>query len=303
MIRLFKKSRKWAVVYTAFLILYTAFVLLDTFVIPRGTQAATTTQVEAQSAETAKTATTPVVTDTSYNDGLTSISISTIRVNDTTVYVADIQLSDASDLKTALAGNTFGRNIKETTSSMASEHNALFAINGDYYGFRDGGYVVRNGTAYRDTARSADDDDALVIDSDGNFSIINENETALASVSDAWQVFSFGPALVEDGQVVVSATDEVDQSMTTNPRTAIGQVGPLHYIAVVSDGRTSESTGLSLQQLAQVMAQYGCTTAYNLDGGGSSTMVFNGSVVNQPTTNGNSISERSVSDCVYIGYE
>lgn len=151
-------------------------------------------------------------------------------MNNTTVYVADIQLSDASDLKTALAGNTYGRNIKEATSSMASEHNAIFAINGDYYGFRDGGYVVRNGTAYRDTARSSDDDDALVIDSDGNFSIINENETALASVSDAWQVFSFGPALVENGQVMVSATDEVDQSMTTNPLDGHrpGRAPPLH---------------------------------------------------------------------------
>ena len=44
------------------------------------------------------------------------------------------------------------------------------------------------------------------------------------------------------------------------------------------------------------------TTAYNLDGGGSSTMYFNGEVINKPTTNGRSIKERSVSDIVYIGY-
>lgn len=45
----------------------------------------------------------------------------------------------------------------------------------------------------------------------------------------------------------------------------------------------------------------GCQCAYNLDGGGSSTMWFMGDVVNNPTTNGNSISERKVSDIVYIG--
>ena len=48
------------------------------------------------------------------------------------------------------------------------------------------------------------------------------------------------------------------------------------------------------------MSDLGCTEAYNLDGGGSTTMYFNGQVVNQPTTNGNTIKERAVSDIVYI---
>lgn len=50
------------------------------------------------------------------------------------------------------------------------------------------------------------------------------------------------------------------------------------------------------------MQSLGVTTAYNLDGGGSSTLYFNGQVVNQPTTNGKKIQERSVSDIVCIGY-
>ena len=90
--------------------------------------------------------------------------------------------------------------------------------------------------------------------------------------------------------------------MASNPRTAIGQIDELHYVFVVSDGRTSASDGLSLYELASFMSELGVRTAYNLDGGGSSTMVFNGRVVNNPTTNGRSISERSVSDIVYIGY-
>ena len=52
--------------------------------------------------------------------------------------------------------------------------------------------------------------------------------------------------------------------------------------------------------MAAFMQSIGVTTAYNLDGGGSSTMVFNGTVMNQPTTDGNTISERKVSDIVYI---
>ena len=90
--------------------------------------------------------------------------------------------------------------------------------------------------------------------------------------------------------------------MQSNPRTAIGEIDAGHYLLVVTDGRTSQSAGLSLQELAEVMQSLGAKVAYNLDGGGSSTMVFQGRVVNQPTTNGRSIQERGVSDIVYIGY-
>ena len=90
--------------------------------------------------------------------------------------------------------------------------------------------------------------------------------------------------------------------MADNPRTAIGVYEPGHYILLVSDGRTKESKGLTLYELAEFLQELGVTTAYNLDGGGSSTMVFQGEIVNNPTTNGRKITERSVSDIVYIGY-
>jgi exopolysaccharide biosynthesis protein len=185
---------------------------------------------------------------------------------------------------------------------MAEENNAIFAINGDYYGFRDGGYVLRNGTAYRETARNGEND-ALAIDKNGNLSVVSEGEVSLDSLSDkgAWQVLSFGPGLVVDGKIAVNSSSEVGQSMSSNPRTAIGQISELHYVVIVSDGRTSESAGLSLLQLAQELKGRGCTVAYNLDGGGSSTMYFNGEVINNPTS-GKSIGERKVSDIVYFGY-
>ena len=162
--------------------------------------------------------------------------------------------------------------------------------------------MLRNGVLYRASAQSGTD--ALVIGSDGNFRIITEGETSADTLvrEGAWQVLTFGPALVKDGQVTVSSSDEVGRAMTSNPRTAIGQISEGHYLLVVSDGRTKESTGLSLRQLAELMQSLGAQVAYNLDGGGSSTMVFQGRVVNSPTTNGRSIRERSVSDIVYIGY-
>ena len=105
-----------------------------------------------------------------------------------------------------------------------------------------------------------------------------------------------------DGEVKVVEDEEVERAQITNPRTAIGMVEPLHYIMVVSDGRTEESEGLSLFDLGNLMQDLGCDVAYNLDGGGSSTFWFRGEVLNKPTTFGDVIQERLISDIVYIGY-
>lgn len=304
------KPYRWAAVFSILLTAAFTSVLMDTFVLEKSyssvSTASTTTAAAASSGVSTTTSTAAAssgsgaaVTDSSYDDGNIKITIETVRDYSSTVYIADIQVTDASYLKTALANGTYGRNIKETTSAMAEENNAIFAINGDYYGFRNYGYVLRNGVVYRSTAGTGQ---ALVIDKDGNLSVIDESATSLAAVSgSAWQVLSFGPALIEDGNIVVSSSSEVSQSMSSNPRTAIGQVSALHYIVIVSDGRTSESAGLSLLELAQEFNDRGCTVAYNLDGGGSSTMYFNGKVVNNPT-DGNNSGERSVSDIVYFGY-
>jgi len=295
------KPYRWALIFSVLVICAFSFVLLDTFVIPKTIATAATTSTttsETSATDIKKNQTEAVVTDHSYDDGNIKITLETLEKYNTKVYIADIQVADASFLKTAFAGDTYGRNIKETTSTMAENNNAILAINGDYYGFRDDGFVLRNGVVYRENGTNGED---LAIDSNGDFSIIDESQTTLDSISDdLWQVFSFGPALVKNGDIAVDSSSEVSQSMTSNPRTAIGQVSKLHYVIIVSDGRTSESAGLSLEELAQLFKDKGCTIAYNLDGGGSSTMYFNGKVVNNPT-DGRNMGEREVSDIVYFG--
>lgn len=245
---------------------------------------------------------TPVITENSYDDGLISIVITEYREYDTAIYAAEVKLASAEYLRTALAKNSYGRNVTQRTSTMAANNNAILAVNGDYYGAREKGYVLRNGVLYRETA--AKDQEDLVIYPDGSFEIITESEVSAAELYEkgAQQVLAFGPALVTDGEISVTEWDEVGQASASNPRTAIGIIDELHYIIVVSDGRTRASAGLSLYELALFMQSQGAKTAYNLDGGGSATMVFNNKIVNLPTTNGWQIKERSVSDCVFIGY-
>jgi len=235
-----------------------------------------------------------------YSDSKSKITVTQYRAYDSNIYVADVEVTDGTSILSAFANNTYGRNITDTTSDMAEENNAVLAINGDYYGARQSGYVIRNGVVYRNQGSNGED---MVISKDGSLSFVSESDTTTDSLiqKQAWQVLSFGPVLVENGQVAVSENDEVGMAMASNPRTAIGTVAKNHYLFVVSDGRTSESAGLSLYELANFMKSLGATNVYNLDGGGSSTMAFQGEVVNNPTTNGNKISERAVSDILYIG--
>ena len=309
--KLIKKKYLWAVLFSIILTAYTVFVALDTFVITHvytvvdsGSNAGSgnpTTLSASEDTDTDTSLQSAVVTEDSYSDENVTVKITTYRENDTNIYVADVTLSSAKYLKTALANNAYGQNLTETTSDIASANNAILAINGDYYGAQRTGYVLKNGVLYRDTAEEGQED--LAIGSDGSFKIIKESEITAAELLDegAAQILSFGPGLVENGNVSVTAGEEVGKAKASNPRTAIGIIEDLHYALIVSDGRTDESTGLSLYQFAEFMQGLGVQTAYNLDGGGSSTMYFNGKVINNPTTNGNRISERKVSDIVYIG--
>ena len=318
----FRRPFVYAGLFTLCLLAFTTYVLLDTYCLahpladviepPASSATAATTQttgtqvtgqIKTFSSESSTAKTTVVQTDDTYNDGQIAITLRTLRVYDTTVYLADVQIASADYLKTALARDTYGTNITEKTSAIAANKQAILAVNGDYYGANSRGYVIKNGVLYRDSVRRDSAYGDLAVYAGGSFAIIQEEEQSAQELLDSGvrQLFAFGPALVEDSHICVSEGTEVGKAMSSNPRTAIGMVAPLHYIFAVSDGRTEESEGLTLVQLAQVMQEAGCTLAYNLDGGGSSTLYFNGQVVNNPTTNGRTISERAVSDIVYIG--
>ncbi|MBR3898316.1 MAG: phosphodiester glycosidase family protein [Bacilli bacterium] len=288
------KNHKLSIIYLIILIIFTVYVVLDTFVF-------SSVYTVTQNKNTKKINSGDVtLTDNSYSDDNIEINIKEYRENDTTIYVADVVLKDNSLLKTAFANNSYGKNITAKTSSISESVKAILSVNGDYYGVQEKGYVLKNGNIYRNTSSGNED---LVIYKDGSFEIVNEDDVSLESLvsKGAYNVLSFGPALIIDGDISISKNEEVGKAMASNPRTAIGKISDNHYVFVVSDGRTSDSEGLSLYELASFMKSLGCDIAYNLDGGGSSTMYFNGKVINN-TVGGRGESERSVSDIVYIGY-
>lgn len=246
------------------------------------------------------------VTGTTYTSDDTSISIEQVTTgsgDDTvTYYVADVVLDDATQLRSAFAQNQFGENITELTSEIAQDVGAVLAVNGDYYGFRDTGIVIRNGVVYRDEGARQ----GLAFYTDGRVEVYDETTTTADELlaDGVWNTLSFGPAVVTGGEIVDGIDDvEIDTNVGNHsiqgeqPRTAIGVVDENHLVIVVVDGRDEGySRGVTLTELAQIMVDNGATTAYNLDGGGSSTLYFDGEVVNQPSNGG----ERATSDILYV---
>jgi len=264
----------------------------------------------AESADTTTTesaSTAATVTDTTYTSDDADIAISTVVTgsgDDTvTYYVADVTIIDATVLRSAFADDAFGENITEIPSQIAADNGAVFAINGDYYGFRDTGIVIRNGVVYRDSGAR----EGLAFYRDGSVAVYDETSTtADALVADGvWNTLSFGPALVDGGEILDGIDEvEVDTNFGNHsiqgeqPRTAVGVIDENHLVFVVVDGRSpGYSKGVTMTELAQIMVDLGAQTAYNLDGGGSSTMYFDGSLVNTPLGTGE---ERGTSDILYI---
>ena len=235
---------------------------------------------------------TVVHTPTSYKSKNVNVTVSTVAKDNLCYYVADIYLRNVSFLKTAFAGGSFSRSVTQRVEDMADRLGAIVATNGDHYGFRDRGQVIRNGVVYRSTKCYAVC--ALYLDGTLETYSAAEFDPQRAVAGGVYQTWDFGPALLDDRG---KAIEEFHSGIAgKNPRCAIGYYQPGHYCLVLVDGRQEGySMGMTLTELAQLFEDMGCRAAYNLDGGQSANMAWGGQLVNIPTRGG-----REVSDLIYI---
>lgn len=176
------------------------------------------------------------------------------------------------------------------TSEAAVSKNALVAFNGSYFNtttggstvfFKYDGQVVNNTVAGFNTYR---ENGAVVLDNTGAPRIVGKPSTGWTALTEP-VALAGGPLLMLDGKELTQL--EVAFNTARHPRTAVGITAENKMIVVVIDGRSSQSQGMTIPQLSQLMAALGCTQALNLDGGGSSTVWVKGEgIVNFPSDNG-----------------
>ena len=239
----------------------------------------------------------PILTKDSYQDADISIRITSSRLDEhkTDLYVAEVYVSSVQYLRRAFALGKWKGDMR-AVKTIAKDSKALLAMTGDYASLLDAGLVVANGTLYRKSENRLRDN--CLILANGEMHTYKRREmdvNAVLETGGIWHSFLFGPQLLENGQVITKSDSKIRQP---NPRSALGYIAPGHYVFVVADGRSGKNRGLTLEALSQVMKDLGCRAAYNLDGGQSAVLWFNGEAVNNPYKGG-----RRLTDIVYIGRE
>lgn len=211
-------------------------------------------------------------------------------------WIAKVFVEDSNKVGTAMANGGMG-NGRQTTSSFAQASGAVFAINASGFSWETSlpqgsapiiqdGKILRPGQVANMGAYTYH----------GDFLTPRPwmYEQELMQTYDIKDTFVFGPTLIADGKLEDIPTDAY-KSTSYYGRSIVGQVKAGYYVFLVTDVY-SGCPGLTLFEARDIMAANNCTYAYNLDAGGSATMVFNGNLINA-TSDGK---EREVSQFIYV---
>ena len=240
----------------------------------------------------------PILTEDRYRSKSIDVTVTRYTEKDTyakivTYYVADVYVQDVTSIRTAAARGDFNTRYTRYVKDIASDLGALLAIDGDSYTHMKNSFVIRNGELYRDTP--IEDTDLCVLYRDGRMETKPWGTFTGQEIidSDPWQVWGFGPALLDEAGKAMQISHELSGH---NPRAAIGYYEPGHYCFVIVDGRREGwSEGMRLSALSQLMEDLGCKAAYNLDGGASAQMYWNGGIINSVCGK-----NRTISDIIYL---
>ncbi len=231
-----------------------------------------------------------------YTSSTLNITLQKKTKHSTSYWVAEIKTSDAStQLKSALSHDSYGGTLQTTSSAVAS-HNGIIGINGS--GFDSSGkpradsMCIKNGVVYSDKSTGYN---VMCVTSDGTMFAAEQGLMAADLLAlNVKDTYVFGPVLISDGVAQGRLDDSYDEVLKYYPRTAVGMVSQNHYVIVVTN--TGSYNGLNGSDLVSIFQSYGCQFAYNLDGGGSSTLYFDGQVMNALLSEG----ERACADFLYF---
>lgn len=205
---------------------------------------------------------------------------------------------------------------KEKPAQIAASNKLVFSMDGDYYIYRvrrkkdvasyPVGVVIRGGEILMDAPIGPKSSaypplDMMALFDDGDMQVYKANELTAQQLIGlgARDVLSFGPVLVRNGEL--ETFPEV-KGATPQPRAGIGMYAPGHYLAIIAEGRIRDSAGLSTKEFAEIFLSLGCPTAFNLDGGWTSAMVFMGKQLNQLDKSGVRNNARTQNEVMGIGY-
>lgn len=245
-------------------------------------------------------------TENSYEDETIRVSIEDRQFDEgTMIHIARIQVSDPSQIRTAVGNpEKLATTRTKAVSTIAKSNNAVIAINGDNYTDKPDKTTFEYRMTKKIRSKSNRTKDILIIDDQGDFHLFVKSqgikefpEQLKKDGRKLVNAFTFGPALVKDGELM-----KIDENYGYNPhgrepRAAIGQTGKLSYVLVIVQAADRNGkSGMSQEKLGELMYELGCVQAFNLDGGNSAELVFGDRIIKGMSSG----DERTLSDIIYF---
>ena len=244
-------------------------------------------------------------------------------IDGNTCTFCEVKMQDGSQIRRKLAGDMFGSDVLEYTTSMHEATNAVVSMNADYYRFRDMGIVVYNRQLYRfneslylnrygQDLKKYNCVDTLFVTGSGDFLFFHQYEETTPEITQQFIidndiVFSvaFGPVLVENGRLNDTRDFEeewypIGEVNTGYSRAGIGQVDHLHYLYMSLNHSDEKQARWHVKEFAQHFYEKGVLNAYNLDGGQTGEIVFQGNEAYNHVDHVNGTSSRQVSDMIFF---
>lgn len=227
-----------------------------------------------------------------YKSSTLTIKLSRKAVHGISYWVAHIKTASAKQLKSALSNGSYG-GARQTTSDAVASNGGVIGVNGSAFDYATGkpsplGMCIKNGILYGDYMTSYS---VMAVKNNGTIYTpaqgLMGKDLLAAGVKDT---YNFGPILIQNGEAQLPWAE----TEKYYPRTAVGMVKPNDYVLLVTD--TGSYNGLNHWDMVNIFKSYGCTYAYNLDGGGSATLYFNGKVMNKLIGN----TQRPCADFLYF---
>ena len=225
-------------------------------------------------------------TEAGYEDDSIRVQMETREEDGVIWRIAWVEVASPTQLRTGIGkvgakAKNIAKPKDELVRTIAQRCNAVVAMNGDLYtNLPDKKtFEYRMGVEVR--SKTNQTKDILITDANGDFHIVpaqkkDDQKAALQAIDKEYTIvnaMTFGPALVNEGEVLKVSKDYSWNPGGKEPRSAVGQTGKLSYVLVIAEGR-GKSKGVTHQELAEFMGSLGCQVAYNLDGGGTATLVF-----------------------------
>ena len=231
----------------------------------------------------------------------TILAITWKQVLDGGVYTfSEVKIAHPSQFRRFLSGGVFGSDKLYVTTEMAKSVNAVVASSGDFYGYRQAGTLVYDGVVRRvnnglvDTCYVDENGDLLFtsrfeqLDKEASQQFVDENRILFS--------LAFGPVLIENGEVITPESYAVGEINDHYPRSALCQLGELHYLLAVVNGEEAQPEVPTIHRFAENLQKSGIQTAYALDGGQTAVIAMDGQLINAVLYG----HQRKISDIIYF---